>query len=406
MLEDRLSSGGRRDAHLRLLRPDRRARPAGDVRRAARLRPVRRAQRAAHRPARLGGAAAAPATPSPGRPPTTCSPWPTRCARPPARAGPSRRRHPGRRSPARSARRGPPARAARQRRGLSPRGAGRPAAYPPPPVVSRSASQPSLADLVKAYDVRGLVPDQLDEELARALGAAFVGVVRSPSARPGAWSATTCGRPRPGLAGAFADGARAAAPTSPSSGWPRPTSSTSPPAHLGRPGAMFTASHNPAAYNGIKLCRAGARPVGQDTGLAEIRDLVAERIDAGQCRPGGRAGAITERDVLADYAAHLRGSSTRSGGRPLKVVVDAGNGMAGLTAPAVLGPAGRRARSTWCRCTSSSTAPSPTTRRTRSSRRTCVDLQAAVRERTAPTSGWPSTATPTAASSSTSAASR
>src|SRR5689334_907398 len=100
---------------------------------------------------------------------------------------------------------------------------------------------------------------------------------------------------------------------------------------LGLPGAMFTASHNPARYNGIKLCRAGATPIGQDTGLAAIRAAVQTGVPAG---PGG--GRVTERDLRADYAAYLRGLVDLTGIRPLKVVVDAGNGMGGYTVPAVL----------------------------------------------------------------------
>jgi phosphomannomutase len=100
------------------------------------------------------------------------------------------------------------------------------------------------------------------------------------------------------------------------------------------PGAMFTASHNPAAYNGIKLCRAGAKPVGKDTGLTTITDDVIAGV------PGydGPSGEIGDRDVLADYGEFLRSLVDLTGMRPLRVVVDAGNGMAGHTAPAVLGP--------------------------------------------------------------------
>src|SRR5690606_31629405 len=107
------------------------------------------------------------------------------------------------------------------------------------------------------------------------------------------------------------------------------------------PGAMFTASHNPARYNGIKLCRVGARPVGQDSGLAQVRTRAEEILD-GAAGPDGAEttpGVIGDVDLLAEYAAFLRGLVDVSTVRPLKVVVDAGNGMAGLTVPAVLGSA-------------------------------------------------------------------
>jgi phosphomannomutase len=100
---------------------------------------------------------------------------------------------------------------------------------------------------------------------------------------------------------------------------------------LGVPGAMFTASHNPAQYNGIKLCRAHAAPVGQESGLGQIRDALAEGVTP----PGVRPGVIASRDMLADYVAHLHSLVDLSAVRPMTVVVDAGNGMAGLTAPAV-----------------------------------------------------------------------
>ncbi len=103
--------------------------------------------------------------------------------------------------------------------------------------------------------------------------------------------------------------------------------------NLGLPGAMFTASHNPAQYNGIKLCRAGAAPVGQDTGLAEIRQM----LERGVPTFDGPLGAVRSQDTTADYAAFLRSLVDLSTIRPLKVVVDAGNGMAGFTVPAVLG---------------------------------------------------------------------
>ena len=99
------------------------------------------------------------------------------------------------------------------------------------------------------------------------------------------------------------------------------------------PGAMFTASHNPAEYNGIKLCRAGAAPVGQDTGLADIKQMIRSGIPESD----ETMGEARSRDTLADYAGYLRKLVDLSGIRPLTVVVDAGNGMAGYTVPAVLG---------------------------------------------------------------------
>ena len=165
------------------------------------------------------------------------------------------------------------------------------------------------------------------------------------------------------------------------------------------PGAMFTASHNPAAYNGIKLCRAGAKPVGQDTGLATIRDEVV----AGVPEFDGPAGTVSDRDVLDDYGAFLRSLVDVTALRPLRVAVDAGNGMAGLTAPAVLGaipsvtvlPLYFELDGSFPNHEANPLDPA-----------NLVDLQALRASRPVPTSGWRSTATPTAASSSTSAASR
>jgi phosphomannomutase len=108
--------------------------------------------------------------------------------------------------------------------------------------------------------------------------------------------------------------------------------------YLDLPGVMFTASHNPAQYNGIKLCRAGAKPIGLETGLAEIRDEAQAIID-GKSERGQGTGIVEQRDLLTEYARHLRTLVDLSAIRPLKVVVDAGNGMAGYTVPAVLGDA-------------------------------------------------------------------
>lgn len=188
-----------------------------------------------------------------------------------------------------------------------------------------------LSQLVKAYDVRGVVPDQWDETLAELFGAAFVQVTGA--------SAIVTGhdmRPSsPGLSRAFARGAAARGVDVTEIGLCSTDQLYYASGALGLPGAMFTASHNPAQYNGIKMCRAGAAPVGQDTGLAEIRSLVERWSETGAPEATGPTGTVTQRDTLVDYAAHLRSLVDLTSIRPLKVVVDAGNGMGGHTVPTV-----------------------------------------------------------------------
>ncbi|MFL6081488.1 MAG: phosphomannomutase/phosphoglucomutase [Ornithinibacter sp.] len=201
----------------------------------------------------------------------------------------------------------------------------------------------SLSGVVKAYDVRGVVPEEIDEDVARALGAAFAHVVGidDADAAPTLRRAVVAHDMRPsspGLARAFAEGAAAQGADVVLAGLASTDGLYYASGALDAPGAMFTASHNPAQYNGIKLCRAGARPIGQDTGLAELR-MLAERYLADGVPTGARAGTVAEADLLGDYARHLRSLVDLSGSRPLRVVVDAGNGMAGLTVPAVLGEA-------------------------------------------------------------------
>jgi phosphomannomutase len=195
-----------------------------------------------------------------------------------------------------------------------------------------------LAKFVKAYDVRGTVPDQLNSDVARAFGAAFVRVLRGE----GAVTQIVIGhdmRPSsPDLAQAFAEGATSEGVDVVLAGLGSTDMLYFAAGYLDVPGAMFTASHNPARYNGIKLCRAGAKPIGVESGLAEIRDAAQALLD-GAAEPGSGGGTVTRRDLLADYAAYLRGLVDLSGIRPLSVVVDAGNGMAGYTVPAVLGDA-------------------------------------------------------------------
>src|SRR5215469_1866420 len=135
-----------------------------------------------------------------------------------------------------------------------------------------------LSAIVKAYDIRGVVGDQLDADLVRAFGAAFARLVGG--------SAVVVGHDMrdssPGLAAAFADGVTGQGLDVVSIGLASTDMLYFASGHLNLPGAMFTASHNPARYNGIKLCRAGAAPVGQDSGLTQIR----EDVEAGDIEPG------------------------------------------------------------------------------------------------------------------------
>ena len=187
---------------------------------------------------------------------------------------------------------------------------------------------PDVSSIVKAYDIRGVVPDQLDEALARGFGAAFAELAGSPTVVIGYDMRPSS----PGLAAAFADGVTGQGVDAILIGLASTDMLYFASGHLGLPGAMFTASHNPAQYNGIKLCLAGAAPVGQDTGLAQIRD----RVNAGLPKPGSSSGTVTEQDLLSAYAEYLHSLVDISASRPLTVVVDAGNGMGGYTVPAVL----------------------------------------------------------------------
>ncbi|WP_171108468.1 MULTISPECIES: phosphomannomutase/phosphoglucomutase [Streptomyces] len=188
-----------------------------------------------------------------------------------------------------------------------------------------------LSQIVKAYDVRGVVPDQWDEPLAELFGAAFAQVTRADAIVIGHDMRPSS----PGLSRAFARGAAARGVDVTEIGLCSTDQLYYASGVLNLPGAMFTASHNPAKYNGIKMCRAGAAPVGQDTGLAEIRELVERWSESGAPEPAAKQGTITQRDTLEDYAAHLRSLVDLTSIRPLKVVVDAGNGMGGHTVPTV-----------------------------------------------------------------------
>jgi phosphomannomutase len=187
-----------------------------------------------------------------------------------------------------------------------------------------------VSAVIKAYDVRGLVGEQITDEFVYAVGAAFVealdlrdtgSVVIGHDMRDSS----------PGFSQAFARGVTDHGVDVVMIGLCSTDGLYFASGTLDMPGAMFTASHNPAAYNGIKMCRAGASPVGQDSGLADIADMVVAGVPAYD----GPTGTISSRDMLEDYADYLIGLVPDLQ-RPLKVVVDAGNGMAGLTAPVVL----------------------------------------------------------------------
>jgi phosphomannomutase len=186
---------------------------------------------------------------------------------------------------------------------------------------------PDLNKIFKAYDVRGVVPDELDESVAEAVGAAFVRLT-------GAKSVVTLHDMRASsapLAAALGRGAAAQGANVIHGGLGSTDMVYYASGSLDIPGAMITASHNPAKYNGVKLCKAGAKPVGIETGLAEIEQMVADGVPAYD----GEPGTVSSRDLLPGYAEYLKKLVDISGIRPLKVVVDAGNGMGGYTVPTV-----------------------------------------------------------------------
>ncbi|MDB1087156.1 phosphomannomutase/phosphoglucomutase [Streptomyces sp. ACA25] len=191
---------------------------------------------------------------------------------------------------------------------------------------------PDLSQIVKAYDVRGVVPDQLDEPLAELFGAAFADVTEAAGAVVGHDMRPSS----PGLARAFARGVASRGADVVEIGLCSTDQLYYASGAMTLPGAMFTASHNPAQYNGIKMCRAGAAPVGQDSGLADIRALVERWTEEGVPETATTFGRLSQQDTLRGYADHLRGLVPLAGMRPLKAVVDAGNGMGGHTVPTVL----------------------------------------------------------------------
>jgi phosphomannomutase len=194
-------------------------------------------------------------------------------------------------------------------------------------------SRPAAAvnRVIKAYDVRGLVGAEIDEPFVTDVGAAFGKLMGGEGARQ-VVIGYDMRDSSPSLAAAFASGVTGQGLDVVRIGLASTDQLYFASGLLDCPGAMFTASHNPAAYNGIKMCRAGAKPVGAETGLTTISDDLIAGIPAYQ----GPTGTVADRDVLADYGEFLRSLVDTSTLRPLRVAVDAGNGMAGHTAPAVL----------------------------------------------------------------------
>ncbi len=194
----------------------------------------------------------------------------------------------------------------------------------------------SLSAVFKAYDIRGTVPDQLNEVQFRAIGMAAARFAKSPTMLVGR-DMRESGK---SLSAAFAEGVRSEGVTVVDLGLASTDLLYFAAGSLDAPGAMFTASHNPARYNGLKLCLSGARPVGRDTGLAEIEQVAEEILD-----DWGRGGPpaldpsslapLEHRDLLPEYADHVRSFVDLRALRPLRIVADTANGMGGLVVPVV-----------------------------------------------------------------------
>jgi phosphomannomutase len=205
-------------------------------------------------------------------------------------------------------------------------------------MVSVTSNQTKTFDLsasFKAYDVRGIVGESITAEIVEAVGAAFVDVLDLAGQ-----TVLVGGDMRPSspeFSRAFANGAATRGANVQLLDLISTDELYYACGALNAAGATFTASHNPAEYNGIKMAKAGAVPISSETGLKEIQAQAEDYLNAGTIPAHGTRGLISVRDVLKDYSKYLRSLVDLSRSRPLKVVVDAGNGMAGMTTPAVLG---------------------------------------------------------------------
>ena len=193
-------------------------------------------------------------------------------------------------------------------------------------------TDPRVLDaIVKAYDVRGTTPDQMNEDVARALGVAFARFTAAPSVVVARDMRLT----GESLVAAFADGAVSQGAAVVDLGLASTDMVYFAAGTLDMPGAMFTASHNPAQYNGIKFCLSGARPVGIDTGLGEIRDTAKRALAGTGPAPVAARGTVSRRDMLEQFADHVVSFVDVGSLSPMRVVADTANGMGGLIVPVV-----------------------------------------------------------------------
>jgi len=194
------------------------------------------------------------------------------------------------------------------------------------------STDPTILDLiVKAYDIRGTTPDQMNDEVAYALGIGFALFTEAPTilvARDMRVSGIS-------LAAAFADGVMSQGVNIVDLGLASTDLMYFAAGSLDCPGAMFTASHNPAGYNGIKFCLSGARPVGIDTGLSTIRDTAKSVLRGVGPQPLAARGSSSLRDMLEPFADHVVSFVDTTTFREMKVVADTANGMGGLIVPIV-----------------------------------------------------------------------
>ncbi len=189
----------------------------------------------------------------------------------------------------------------------------------------------SLDQIVKAYDIRGTVPDQFDAAIARAFGVAFARFAGAPTVLVGRDM-------RPSgieLVAAFAEGVMSQGVDVIDVGLVSTDLVYFAAGRFDAPGAMFTASHNPAQYNGVKLCLSGARPVGADTGLADIKAIATAVLDDEGPGPAATPGSLTTRDLLEEFADHVVSFIDPAAVAPLRVVADTANGMGGLVVPKI-----------------------------------------------------------------------